>query len=150
MFQQNVTLAKMFTVEELTQLLKPSKDEAPQELSSLRVLKHGRTSGWTAGSLNQLASNCSRNEGEGERQLVTTELCVVNLYSKTRPFNNFSFEGDSGASVIDLKGRVVGMLHGGNGKSQHHALEIAYVTPMEWVLEQIREALGLEPGDITF
>lgn len=106
-------------------------DHKDQE--SLRVVKHGRTSGWTSGSLNEIRSDCSL-------QGLTTEYCVVNVPG----LNRFSYQGDSGSCVLDLNGRIVGMLHSGNGTDVRFGLEITYVAPIEWLLQDIKETLGTE------
>lgn len=106
-------------------------DHKDQE--SLRVLKHGRTSGWTGGSLNEIRSDCCL----GKR---TTEYCVVNVPG----LNRFSYEGDSGSCVLDLDGGIVGMLHSGNGTDKQFGSEITYVAPIEWVLDDIKETLKTE------
>ncbi|OBT57012.1 hypothetical protein VE04_03122 [Pseudogymnoascus sp. 24MN13] len=100
---------------------------------SLRVVKHGRTSGWTSGSLNEIRSDCCLGK-------KTTEYCVVNVPG----LNRFSYEGDSGSCVLDLDGRIVGMLHSGNGTGLPFGLEITYVAPFEWLLQDIKETLGTE------
>ncbi|OBT75521.1 hypothetical protein VF21_04956 [Pseudogymnoascus sp. 05NY08] len=106
-------------------------DHKDQE--SLRVVKHGRTSGWTSGSLNEIRSDCSL---EGR----TTEYCVVNVPD----LNRFSYGGDSGSCVLDLNGRIVGMLHSGNGTNVRFGSEITYVAPIECLLEDMKETLGTE------
>lgn len=88
---------------------------------SLRVVKHGRTSGWTAGSLNEIKSDCSLGK------TTTTGYCVVNVPE----LNRFSYNGDSGSCVLDIDGRIVGMLHSGNGTDVRFGLEITYVAPFE-------------------
>ncbi|ELR01896.1 hypothetical protein VC83_03942 [Pseudogymnoascus destructans] len=104
-----------------------------KDQESLRVVKHGRTSGWTSGSLNEIRSDCSL---EG----LTTEYCVVNVPD----LNRFSYGGDSGSCVLDLNGRIVGMLHSGNGTNVRFGAEITYVAPIEWLLQDIKETLGTE------
>lgn len=74
--------------------------------------------------------------------MVTTELCVVNLPSAKA----FSLPGDSGALVLDTDGRVVGMMHSGNDVAQipmEHLNELTYVTPMEWLLKDIKSDTGV-------
>jgi hypothetical protein len=73
----------------------------------------------------------------------------VNIISDAK-LSVFSMSGDSGACVIDLDGRAIGMLHGGNMQSANSGVEITYVTPMEWVLKGIEEDLNLGPDDIVF
>ncbi|RFU34840.1 hypothetical protein B7463_g1458, partial [Scytalidium lignicola] len=120
---------------EIEQALKITGPEHHMDMKSARVLKHGRTSGWTGGSLNQIRSDCRRGS------LITTELCIVNLPSATA----FSSPGDSGSLVFDEGGRVVGMLHSGNNIGEEpktYSNEITYASPMEWLLEDIKKETG--------
>lgn len=55
--------------------------------------------------------------------------------------NRFSYSGDSGACVLDLEGKIVGMLHSGIGENGTFRAEITYATPMEWLLKDIKETL---------
>jgi len=126
-----------------------SDNEDHRGYECFRVLKHGRSSGWTAGTLNQLDSNC-RRAGKEKQPFVTRELCVVNVISGSAKLNAFSYGGDSGSCVIDLDGRVIGMLHGGNLHAEDSCAEITYVTPMEFVLKGIEEDLNLGPDEIVF
>ncbi|GJE87229.1 hypothetical protein PsYK624_033120 [Phanerochaete sordida] len=48
----------------------------------------------------------------------------------------FARPGDSGAAVVDLQGRVGGVLVGGAGRGG--AVDVAYATPFWWVLERVR------------
>ena len=106
---------------------------------SFRVLKHGRSTHWTAGVVNEIKSDCQRELGE-----ISTELCVLN---RTRNAE-FTRRGDSGALVIDYHGRAVGVAHGGgallSGCTQFH-----YVTPIEWLFEDIKDALMAEKVDFA-
>lgn len=68
------------------------------------------------------------------------EYCVVNIPG----LNYFSYQGDSGACVVDTKGRVVGMLHSGNGENIPFGAEITYLTPMEWIIQDIKDTLKTE------
>ncbi|OBT81969.1 hypothetical protein VE02_09313 [Pseudogymnoascus sp. 03VT05] len=130
-FSKPVT--EIVPLKELQHILKVSGPEDHQEKESLRVVKHGRTSGWTAGSLNEIRSDCCFQDR-------TTEYCVVNLPG----MNRFSYKGDSGSCVLDLDGKIMGMLHSGNGENQPFGAEITYVTPMEWLLKDIKETLNTE------
>jgi hypothetical protein len=103
---------------------------------SLRVLSHGRTSGWTCGSLNELRSDI-RQVYLGYPEFVTTEWCVINIPG----LNNFSYHGDSGSTVIDFEGKIIGLIHSGNGQREHFSAEITYVTPMQWIIDDIKTTL---------
>jgi hypothetical protein len=68
------------------------------------------------------------------------EYCVVNIPG----LNYFPYQGDSGACVIDIEGRIVGMLHSGNGENIPFGAEITYLTPMEWIIQDIKDTLKTE------
>jgi hypothetical protein len=123
-------LCKVIPVREMIDILQIPGPPDHQDRESLRVFKFGRTSGFTAGSLNEIRSDCCFEE-------ETTEYCIVNVPS----LNNFSYEGDSGACIFDFEGRIVGMIHSGNGKGQLFGAELTYVTPMQWILDDIKETL---------
>lgn len=106
---------------------------------TLRVIKHGRSTGWTCGSLNELRSDC-RHVLPGQPDLVTTEWCVFNLPR----VEHFSSKGDSEAAVIDFGGKIVGMVHRCSAKSESYRAEMTYVTPMDWVIEDIKETMGTD------
>ncbi|KAH8820086.1 hypothetical protein F5884DRAFT_865733 [Xylogone sp. PMI_703] len=128
-------ITKVVTSVEIEQALKRTGSEGHMDMMGMRVLKHGRTSGWIGGSLNQIRSDCRRGS------LITTELCIINLPG-TKPFSS---GGDSGSLVFDIHGRVVAMLHSANRVGDvpvTRSNEITYATPMEWLLQDIRRDMG--------
>lgn len=124
-------VSTVISIEEIEDILKRSGLSDHKDRESLRVVKHGRTSGFTAGSLNEIRSDCYNGSFE------TTELVVVNIPD----LNSFSFRGDSGACVVDLNGRIIGMLHHGNVQKGHPLGEMTYVTPMAWILADVKDTL---------
>jgi hypothetical protein len=115
----------------------PVSDTAGER--SFRVLKHGRTTHWTAGVVNEIKSDCQREQGE-----IITELCVLNLIKRVE----FTRPGDSGTLVIDYHGRAVGVAHGG-GTPLSEGTEYHYVTPIEWLFEDIKDTLVAEKVDFS-
>ncbi|PMD42944.1 hypothetical protein L207DRAFT_563751 [Hyaloscypha variabilis F] len=103
---------------------------------SLRVLKYGRTTHWTVGISNEVLSDCQRENG-----IISKEWCVIddNLHRGGR----FSDRGDSGAMVFDYHGHLAGMIHGG-GVPKASGKQMTYVTPIEWVFQNIERTLGVE------
>ncbi|KAI9800553.1 MAG: hypothetical protein M1825_004102, partial [Sarcosagium campestre] len=96
---------------------------------TFRVVKHGRTSGWTAGRMNELRSDCVRERGS----LPTTELCIAGIKGKP-----FSHPGDSGSPVMDGRGHLMGILNrGGLSTGQ----DLTYVMPIEWLVEDVETSL---------
>jgi hypothetical protein len=75
--------------------------------------------------------------GPGE---ISTEPCVLNLVK-----GEFAKPGDSGALVIDYHGRAVGVAHGGAPLGE--GAEYHYVTPIEWLFEDIRGTLMADKVD---
>ncbi|KFY84605.1 hypothetical protein V500_09169 [Pseudogymnoascus sp. VKM F-4518 (FW-2643)] len=126
------TTTGLLPFKELNAILDGSNNSKKQDYESLQVLKHGRTSGWTVGSLNEIRSDCCFECG-GQ----TMEYCVVNIPRLT----NFSYQGDSGACLLDVTGRIIGMIHSGNGENVPFGAELTYFTPMEWIIQDIKETL---------
>jgi hypothetical protein len=106
---------------------------------TLRVIKHRRSTGWTCGTLNELRSDC-RHVLPGQLDLITTEWCVFKLPR----VEHFSSKGDSGAAVIDFGGKIVGMVHRSSAKSELYRAEMTYVTPMDWIIEDIKATMGTD------
>ncbi len=50
----------------------------------------------------------------------------------------FSGPGDSGSIIVDCKGRVVGLLTGGAGKTGSTDPDVTYATPFYWLLQRIK------------
>lgn len=53
----------------------------------------------------------------------------------------FSQKGDSGSAIFDLDGRVGGILDAGSG-SYYPSLDLAYITPIGWIIEDIEAKVG--------
>lgn len=104
-----------------------------------RVLKHGKSTGWTCRLLNELRSDC-RLVLPGRADIITTEWCVLNALH----VEHFSSAGGSGAAVIDYDGQIVGMIHRCNSRSESYRAEITYVTPIDWIIEDIKATMGTD------
>ncbi|KAG5748496.1 hypothetical protein H9Q69_009046 [Fusarium xylarioides] len=110
----------------------------PSPSPELFVMKHGRTSGFTVGRSNGILS-VTRYANKFVGEVLSREWCIIAKDNDDAHINFFSVEGDSGAPVFDLKGRVGGMITGGlkaekNPRGKH---DITYAAPMEWILEDI-------------
>lgn len=99
----------------------------------MKVLKHGRTTGWTCGVSNEIRSCCNLTYEDCDA-VVSTEWLI--LYEINQTLADF---GDSGAVVMDLSGRVGGLLH-----TVSNMKDKAYATPIEWLLKDIAKATNLE------
>jgi hypothetical protein len=93
----------------------------------LRVLKRGRTTGWTVGRINEFETAVKHIDG-----LATRELVVTNIASD----HPFCAAGDSGSLVFDRFGDVVGLLHATIFPTA------ALLTPIEAVFEDIKTCTG--------
>jgi WD40 repeat protein len=97
----------------------------------LIVAKRGPITGVTWGRANEVKS-VRRTDPE----VTSREWCVVGLTGQP-----FSAKGDSGSAVFDLKGRVGGIMTAGAGLTER--LDTTYVTPMVWLLSDIKEQLKI-------
>jgi hypothetical protein len=93
-------------------------DLKPDDMFSLRVLKQGRTTGTTVGTVG--AMNLS---GVLEERLYTNAVLVFGDSGKPP----FSLGGDSGSAVLQAGRLVVGILFGGNSQG-------GLVTPINLIL----------------
>ena len=101
------------------------------------VPKNGNTSGLTVGRLNSIRSFV-RHYFKGQPSETSREVAVLPRSSKS---GAFSAPGDSGSVVVDGKGRVCGMLTGGDGATD--VSDVAFVTSIRFLLKRFREQ-GIE------
>jgi hypothetical protein len=127
MFQMPKHLKRHLTLEEILH----KQDAAEQEDNNLVVWKFGRTTHFTFGILSSIPSNYLSTSG-----IVTDELAIVPYRSMVSELG-FSEKGDSGSLVWDTDGYVYGLLWGGPDRSV-----VTYVTPIEYVLEDICQVCG--------
>ncbi|VDB91560.1 unnamed protein product [Peniophora sp. CBMAI 1063] len=109
------------------------------------VLKRGAASGLTVGRANPIFSYVRRVRGDGKTLgRASKEWAIVGRGGVGERYE-FARGGDSGAVVVDGRGRVGGLVIGGGlvvvGNWKMGG-EIAYATPVFFVLERMR-ALGL-------
>ncbi|KAF4975335.1 hypothetical protein FZEAL_7868 [Fusarium zealandicum] len=111
-----------------------------REMSPILVGTRGSQSGPRVGFLNNVMS--ITREPIDDHYCISEVWCVLayrqyGVEDRRRPF---SCHGDSGACVWGGKSRVVGLLTGGSGNinEDYRALDITYVTSMEWLLEDIK------------
>ncbi|OHW89891.1 hypothetical protein CSPAE12_11522 [Colletotrichum incanum] len=109
----------------------------------------GQKSGLRFGLFNQVKSVVRRVYSDGPT-FLSRECCVVADSADSSSI--FTKKGDSGACVFDLEGRAVGMvtagiergdlLQGNDDYGLDRAVDVTYVTPMEWLLADMK-ACGL-------
>ncbi|RYP91918.1 hypothetical protein DL770_001978 [Monosporascus sp. CRB-9-2] len=138
--------------------------------SPIVVGKRGARTGLTFGVKNEIEA-VIRSPGCGLDDQLTWELLIV----PTKGYEKFSDGGDSGSSVFDLEGRVVGLVTGStheprfkDGKRKKHpgddtspdtaeevdatalgtkvdGTDITFVSPIQWVLDDIEDFTGMKP-----
>ncbi|KAI0317534.1 hypothetical protein OF83DRAFT_1171921 [Amylostereum chailletii] len=99
----------------------------------IMVLKNGNTSGLTVGCLNDIRSFV-RQYFKGQPGVMSKEVAVLPRTSKS---GAFSAPGDSGSVVIDGKGRVCGILTGGDGATD--VSDVTFVTSINFLLTRLGE-----------
>jgi hypothetical protein len=133
----------------------------PDEL--LVVMKRGKTSGLTVGHANNVVSLTRRYEDAGPNG-VSKEWAILARDGTSAAFSlkekhgiAFSDRGDSGAAVVDGRGRIGGLITGGVGRHilkldaygrivesepapVGAAVDITYATPMSFILQRLEHA----------
>ena len=97
------------------------------------VCKNGGSTGTTIGRLASMESFIRTYAADGRKQ--TSRELAVHAYSNRDGV--FSARGDSGAIVVDLEGKIAGMLVAGAGTTED--TDITYLTPYWWIEKQIKE-----------
>jgi len=102
---------------------------------ALTVLKNGRSSGTTIGSVSSLRS-LIRNYKSLVTPFWSRELTIVPYHGARSPF---STRGDSGSIIVDRSGHIVALLTGGGGLTD--AVDVTFATPYCQLEKRIKEAL---------
>ena len=104
------------------------------------VAKRGQTTGLRYGITNEIEA-VRRTPFGREEPLVSLHLLVVDFVG-----GHFAEPGDSGSSVFDCTGRVMGIVDGGDvNTGENSSPDVTFVTPIQWILEDMREFTGCEP-----
>lgn len=93
------------------------------------VFKVGRTTGWTAGKLNEVYAIRYNQWGEGR------SACFIGADAKNKPFSK---EGDSGSVIFSDKGHPIALIFGGSRLE-----DVTEAVPLDVILDDIKEQLGL-------
>lgn len=105
---------------------------------TILVASQGAESGLVIGLSNSVTSITRRPHLNSE--YISEEWAVLGIRrKKASTRDDFSEGGDSGACVWDSQGRIGGMLTGGCHDGTAGVNDVTYVTPIEWLLEDIRE-----------
>lgn len=106
------------------------------EKNELVVVKRRSQTGVTVGVVNSIMSV---RRAAGDRPGASLEICVLGKGNEP-----FSDDGDSGSTIVDWTGRIVGVLTGGAGR-RAPGRDVTYATPWEWLLPRVQKAVG---GDL--
>ncbi len=101
---------------------------------ALTVVKNGRSSGTTIGSVSSLRSLARNYKSLGT--FWSRELTIVPYHGARSPFSK---RGDSGSIIADRSGRIVALLTGGGGLTD--AVDVTFATPYCQLEKRIKEAL---------
>ncbi|KAI6117954.1 hypothetical protein F5141DRAFT_591568 [Pisolithus sp. B1] len=96
------------------------------------VVKNGNTTGVTIGRGTSTESFVREYDDYG----VGSTSMQVAIYPYSHEDGAFSAPGDSGSIVVDGKGRIMGILTGGAGKTD--SIDVTYLLPYYWVEERIK------------
>ena len=99
----------------------------------IMVIQRGYASGLTVGRLNNIRS-FRRTYFEGIPGQMSKEVAVFPRDSKAGPFSKC---GDSGAAVVDGRGRLAGILMGGTGGGTISISDCTYVTSINFILDRL-------------
>jgi hypothetical protein len=97
----------------------------------LMVVKRGSATDLTFGRGNNIFSFI-RHYFEDKEPQTSKEWPVLSFEEHSRAFSG---QGDSGAVVVDGRGRIGGLINSGSGDMED--LDITYATPIEFLMERI-------------
>ncbi|KAM5543270.1 hypothetical protein V8D89_003144 [Ganoderma adspersum] len=104
------------------------------EPQCIMVIKRGSASGLTVGRLNTLRSFTRIGDWQTSKAIT-----VLPRSSKWPRENPFAQPGDSGAGVIDGRGRLAGLLVGGTGKPGEDTFDCTYLTSIDFLRRRMAE-----------
>ncbi|KAF8549223.1 hypothetical protein OG21DRAFT_1556983 [Imleria badia] len=119
------------------ELLRPQMLDADGE-RCLIVIKSGCTTGVTIGRATGAKSFVREYFPDGTQE-TSVEWAILPYDQKS---GAFSASGDSGAIIVDDKGRIGGLLTGGAGKMEDagkmEVADVTYASPFYWLLQRIQ------------
>ncbi|KAM5347227.1 hypothetical protein ACJ41O_010232 [Fusarium nematophilum] len=115
----------------------PREEAKTIDEPAILVAKYGRTTNFTVGLANNVKS--LTRKPIGGTTFLSEEWCIIGQRRVNGRRVDFSWDGDSGSCVWDLGGRIGGMLTGGNGDKTNGGFDVSYVTPIEWLLKDIKD-----------
>ncbi|KAI1793435.1 hypothetical protein LXA43DRAFT_917078 [Ganoderma leucocontextum] len=124
-------LLRFFGTVSDAEMYKPNSKTMDQDNDPvIMVLKNGNTTNLTVGRLNTIRA-FTRTYFKGEPGEMSKEIAVLPRTSKSGPFSD---KGDSGSVVVDGKGRVCGILTGGDGAAD--VSDCAFVTSINFIIKR--------------
>ena len=99
----------------------------------IMVLKNGNTSNITVGRLNTIRA-FTREYFKGKPGKTSKEMSVLPRNSKS---GQFTYRGDPGSVVVDGKGRVCGILTGGDGATE--VSDVTFVTSINFLIKRLAD-----------
>lgn len=102
---------------------------------SLLVVKNGSATGTTIGRANGALSIIREYSPDDVSRYQTSMAWGIFNYDNNKS-EVFSEPGDSGSIIVDIRGRIGGMVIGSAGNDE--ASDMTYATPWWWLLERIK------------
>jgi hypothetical protein len=99
------------------------------------AMMNGMKSGLKVGRLNTMEAFC-RTYFPDEPPIDSLEVCVLPRDTSSGPFSE---RGDSGSAVVDGKGRVCGILTGGNGIKTVPMSDCSFITSINFLLSRLKD-----------
>ncbi|KAH9164038.1 hypothetical protein EDB89DRAFT_2078307 [Lactarius sanguifluus] len=124
-------LLQLQGVIEESELRHPTMLDANGE-ACIIVVKSGNSTGVTIGRATGIMSFVRENFEDGTHK-TSMELPI---YPYSQEDGAFSAPGDSGSIIADGKGRIVGLLTGGAGKTDSTKSDVTYASPFFWVFDE--------------
>ncbi|KAH9005357.1 hypothetical protein EDB83DRAFT_755181 [Lactarius deliciosus] len=124
-------LLQLQGVVEEDELRHPTMLDANGE-ACIMVVKSGNSTGVTIGRTTGIMSFVREDFEDGTHK-TSMELPI---YPYSQEDGAFSAPGDSGSIIADGKGRIVGLLTGGAGKTDSTKSDVTYASPFFWVFDE--------------
>ncbi|KAF4343313.1 hypothetical protein FBEOM_2717 [Fusarium beomiforme] len=103
--------------------------------NAMLVAKFGRSTGLTFGVANEVQSV---RRQVFDKEIISEEWCMLGTKKKGECRTLFSAPGDSGSCILDMYGRIAGMVTAGKDIGDGRP-DTTYATPIEWLLADIRK-----------
>lgn len=124
------------------------------DIKHMVVVNAGQASGVTAGVALDVRSITRRYDRKTRIGAPSYEWAIIHADATTKRLKTnsvwpaaispFTMQKDSGSVVVDLEGRVGGLVTGGSAKDEavQFSYDVTYATPMEYIVKDIEEETG--------